>query len=83
VLHAFVLVATTSEHNVDRNLVLHVRDNVTKEVERLRLDPKRFAHQVTLESRYSVRKLVPEEWYALEIRPRSSGGRSSRATPGH
>ena len=69
VLHAFVLVSSTSEHNVDRYLTLHVRDSVSRGVERLRLDPKRFAQQVPLESRYSVRKLEPEGWYALEIRP--------------
>jgi serine/threonine-protein kinase len=76
VLHAFVLVGGTSERNVDRNLTLHVRDNVSKEVERLRVDPKRFAHQVALESRYSVRKLEPEGWYALEIKPREGAATS-------
>jgi serine/threonine protein kinase len=79
VLHAFVLVAYTSEHNVDRGLILHVRDNVTKEVSRLRVDPKRFAHQVALESRYSIRKLDPESWYSLEIRPREGAPSSSVA----
>jgi serine/threonine protein kinase len=79
VLHAFVLVAYTSERNVDRSLTLHVRDNVTKEVNRLRVDPKRFAHQVALESRYSIRKLDPESWYSLEIRPREGAPLSSVA----
>jgi len=79
VLHAFVLVAYTSEHNVDRSLTLHVRDNVTKEVSRLRVDPKRFAHQVALESRYSIRKLDPESWYSLEIRPLEGAPTSSVA----
>jgi serine/threonine protein kinase len=79
VLHAFVLMAYTSEHNVDRSLTLHVRDNVTKEVNRLRVDPKRFAHQVAIESRYSIRKLDPESWYSLEIRPREGAPISSVA----
>ena len=78
-LHTFVLVASTSEHNVDRNLILNVRDNATKEVSRLRVDPKRFAHQVALESRYSIQKLDPKSWYTLEIRPREGSPSSSVA----
>jgi serine/threonine protein kinase len=79
VLHTFVLGVSTSEHNVDRSLTLHVRDNVTKEVSRLRVDPKRFVHQVALESRYSIRKLDPKSWYTLEIRPREGAPTSSVA----
>jgi serine/threonine protein kinase len=78
-LHTFVLVGFTSEHNVDRNLTVHVRDNVTKEVSRLRVDPKRFAHQVALESRYSIRKLDPKSRYTLEILPREGSPTSSIA----
>jgi serine/threonine-protein kinase len=43
------------------------------------VDPKRFAHQVALESRYSIRKLDPESWYTLEIRPREGAPSSSVA----
>ncbi|KFE60836.1 serine/threonine protein kinase [Hyalangium minutum] len=69
-LHAFVLVGITSEKNVDRNLTLHVRDNATKAVQHLKLESRRFAHQVALENRYSVRKLDPESWYAVDFLPR-------------
>jgi serine/threonine-protein kinase len=69
-LHAFVLVGITSEKNVDRNLTLHVRDNGTKAVTHLKLESRRFAHQVSLENRYSVRKLDPDSWYAVELQPR-------------
>jgi len=69
-LHAFVLVGISSERNVDRSLTLHVRDNTTRQVARLRLESKRFAHQVSLENRYSVRKLDPETLYSVEFQPR-------------
>jgi serine/threonine-protein kinase len=69
-LHAFVLVGISSEHNVDRGLTLHVRDNVSKKVVNLHVEAKRFAHQVALENRFSVRKLEPDSWYALEIHSR-------------
>jgi serine/threonine protein kinase len=72
VLHAFVLVGITADRNVDRNLTLHVRDNTSKQVVHLRLEARRFAHQVALENRYSVRGLDPDSWYAVEITPHES-----------
>ncbi|MFL5346740.1 MAG: serine/threonine protein kinase [Hyalangium sp.] len=68
-LHAFVLVGITSERNTDKNLTLHVRDNVSKKVVSLHVEARRFAHQMALENRFSVRKLNPEDWYALDIHP--------------
>jgi len=78
-LHAFVLVGITSEKNVDRNLTLHVRDNATKAVTHLKLESRRFAHQVALENRYSIRKLDPESWYAVELQPREGAPSSAVA----
>jgi serine/threonine-protein kinase len=78
-LHAFVLVGITSEKNVDRNLTLHVRDTATKAVTHLKLESRRFAHQVALENRYSVRKLEPESWYAVELQPRAGAPSSAVA----
>jgi eukaryotic-like serine/threonine-protein kinase len=78
-LHAFVLVGLSSEKNVDRNLTLHVRDNATKAVTHLKLESRRFAHQVALENRYSVRKLDPESWYAVELQPRKGAPSSAVA----
>jgi serine/threonine protein kinase len=79
VLHAFVLVGITSERNVDKNLTLHVRDNVSKQVLHLRLEARRFAHQMALENRFSVRKLDPEGWYALEVHAHEGAPSSSVA----
>ncbi|WP_224240274.1 serine/threonine-protein kinase [Hyalangium gracile] len=67
-LHAFLLVGAGSEHTVDQDLTLHIRDNVSKKVAHHRLDPRRFANTVGLESRYSVRQLDPRVSYALDIR---------------
>ena len=78
-LHAFVLFGITSEKNVDRNFTLHVRDNATKAVHRLKLESRRFAHQVLMENRYSVRKLDPESWYAVELQPRQGAPSSAVA----
>jgi serine/threonine-protein kinase len=79
VLHTFVLVGSTAEHNVSRNLTLFVRDSVSKEVLKLKLDPKRIAHQMALENRYSVRKLDPEVPYVLDIQPHEGVPASSVA----
>ncbi len=78
-LHAFVLVGITSERNVDKNLTLHVRDNVTKQVVHLHVEARRFAHQIALENRFSVRKLDPEGSYELEIHPHEGAPTSSVA----
>ena len=78
-LHVFVLVGVTSEKNVDRNLTLHVRDNATKAVTHLKLESRRFAHQVALENRYSVRKLDPESWYVVELQPHEGAPSSAVA----
>jgi eukaryotic-like serine/threonine-protein kinase len=79
VLHTFVLVGSTAEHNVSRNLTLFVRDSASKEVLKLKPDPKRIAHQVALENRYSMRKLEPEIPYVLDIHPHEGAPASSVA----
>ncbi len=68
-LHAFTLVGSNVERNLSRNLILLVRENASKETLRLKLDAKRYAHQVALENRYSVRQLEPEFSYVLDIQP--------------
>jgi serine/threonine-protein kinase len=78
-LHAFVLVGITAERNADRALTLHVRDNASRKVARVRLDARRFAHQVARENRFSVRQLDPKGWYALEIQPRPGAPSSAVA----
>ncbi|MBN1204609.1 MAG: protein kinase, partial [Myxococcaceae bacterium] len=78
-LHVFVLVETTSERNVDRGLTLHVRDNTSKRVARRKLDPRRFAHQVALENRYSIRQLDPDAQYTLDIRTHEGAPASALA----
>lgn len=78
-LNAFVLVGITSERNADKSLTLHVRDNVSKKVVSLHVEARRFAHQMALENRFSVRKLEPESWYALDIHPHESAPASSVA----
>ncbi len=77
-LNVFVLVENTSERNVGA-LTLHVRDNISKRVERRKLDPKRSAHQVAVENRYSVRQLDPDVPYTLDIRPREGSPVSALA----
>ncbi|WP_224368962.1 serine/threonine protein kinase [Hyalangium versicolor] len=67
VVHVFALVGSTVEHNVGRNFTVHMRDTASKEMVHLKVDPKRFAHQVALENRYSVRKLDPGVPYSLDI----------------
>jgi hypothetical protein len=78
-LHVFVLVGESSEHNVDRDLTLFVRDNGSKQVVRRKLETKRFAHQVALENRYSVRQLDPEVSYTLDIQSHESAPASALA----
>ena len=78
-LHAFVLVGITAERNKDRNLTLHVRDNTSGDESLMRLDTRRNAHQVALENRFSIRRLEPDSWYTLEVRPRQGAPMSAVA----
>ncbi|WP_224246829.1 serine/threonine-protein kinase [Hyalangium gracile] len=78
-LHVFVLVGTSSERNVDRDLTLFVRDNTSKQVVKRRLETKRFAHLLALENRYSVRQLDPDASYTLEILPHEGAPASAAA----
>ncbi|MFL5346739.1 MAG: protein kinase domain-containing protein [Hyalangium sp.] len=78
-LHVFVLVGESSEHNVDKDLTLFVRDNGSKQVVKRKLETKRFAHQVALENRYSVRQLDPEASYTLDIQTHEGAAPSALA----
>ncbi|HEX8700508.1 MAG TPA: serine/threonine-protein kinase [Myxococcaceae bacterium] len=67
VLHAFVVTNTSSERNQNRSLTLHVRPRRARKDLSRPVDPKRFAHIVALENRYSVRKLDPRLTYSVEV----------------
>ena len=68
-LHAFVITGTSSEFY--ENFALTLRLNSPNGGDSLLpVDPRRFAHVVALENRYSVRRLDPGRTYALEVRAR-------------
>jgi len=68
-LHAFVITGTSSEFY--ENFALTLRLNSPNGGDSLLpVDPRRFAHVVALENRYSVRRLDPGLTYALEVRAR-------------
>jgi len=78
-LHAFVIAGTSSERNVNRALTLHLRPPRSRRDTSRPVDPRRFAHIVALENRYSVRKLDPQRTYSLEVRARQDAPSSAVA----
>ena len=78
-LHVFVLVAERSERNADRDLTLNIRDNSTRKVVKRKLDTKRYAQAISLETRYSVRQLDPEASYTVTIQTHEGAPASALA----
>ncbi|WP_225412254.1 protein kinase domain-containing protein [Stigmatella hybrida] len=69
-LNAFVLFGDSVEQNDHQDFTLNVRDESDQKTLRKELNPRRFAHQLALEGRYTVRQLDPKSRYQLAIRAR-------------
>ncbi|MDC0709420.1 protein kinase [Stigmatella sp. ncwal1] len=69
-LNAFVLFGDSVENTEDVGFFLNVREGTTEKVFRTELNPRRFANQIALEGRYTVRQLEPKRRYQLSIRSR-------------
>ncbi|SET17515.1 serine/threonine protein kinase [Stigmatella erecta] len=69
-LNAFVLFGDSVEQNEHQDFTLNVRDESDQKTVRKELNPRRFAHQLALEGRYTVRQLDPKRRYQLSLRAR-------------
>jgi eukaryotic-like serine/threonine-protein kinase len=69
-LNAFVLFGDSVEQNEHQDFTLNVRDEAAQKTVRTELNPRRFAHQLPLEGRYTVRQLDPRRRYQLALRSR-------------
>jgi eukaryotic-like serine/threonine-protein kinase len=69
-LNAFVLFGDSVEQNEHQDFTLNVRDESEQKTVRRELSPRRFAHQLAMEGRYTVRQLDPKRRYQLILRAR-------------